>query len=40
VGDWVSMFAGLIIVLLPPMVVFLVLQRRIMGGMTIGALKG
>ena len=40
VGDWVSMFAGLIIVLLPTLIVFLILQRRIMGGMTIGALKG
>jgi len=40
VGDWVSMFAGLVIVLLPTVLVFLVLQRRIMGGMTLGALKG
>lgn len=39
-GDCVSMFAGLIIVLLPTVVVFLTLQRQIMGGMTIGALKG
>lgn len=39
-GDWVSMFAGLVMVLLPTLIVFLLLQRRIEGGMTVGALKG
>jgi len=39
-GDWVSMFAGLTIVLLPTLIVFLILQRRIVGGLTAGALKG
>jgi ABC-type glycerol-3-phosphate transport system permease component len=39
-GDWVSMFAGLMIVLLPTAVIFLIAQRRIVGGLTLGALKG
>ncbi len=39
-GDWVAMFAGLVIVFVPTLMVFLVLQRRIIGGLTVGALKG
>jgi len=39
-GDWGSMFAGLVIILVPATIVFLVLERRIVGGLTTGALKG
>lgn len=39
-GDWVSMIAGLNIAIIPTFIVFVILQRRITGGLTIGALKG
>ncbi len=39
-ADWVSMIAGLVIVLTPTFLFFLVFQNRIAGGLTAGALKG
>lgn len=37
---WTELFAGLVIVMLPLMAVFLLLQDRITAGLTVGALKG
>jgi ABC-type glycerol-3-phosphate transport system permease component len=39
-ADWASMIAGLVIVLVPTFLFFLVFQNRIAGGLTAGALKG
>lgn len=38
-GDWAVMMAGLVISVLPMFVVFLVLQRQFIGGLTQGAVK-
>ena len=37
---WTELFAGLVIVMLPLIVVFILLQNRITEGLTVGALKG
>lgn len=39
-GDWVSLFAGVIIVLLPCLIFFMLMSERIMEGLTVGAIKG
>jgi N-acetylglucosamine transport system permease protein len=39
-ADWTGLFAGLVIVMIPTIVFFLILQGRITRGMTVGALKG
>jgi N-acetylglucosamine transport system permease protein len=39
-ADWVGLLAGLVIVLIPSIGIFLLLQRRIVRGLTVGALKG
>jgi ABC-type glycerol-3-phosphate transport system permease component len=39
-ADWVGLFAGCVIVMLPTLLLFAVMSKRIMSGMTIGALKG
>ena len=39
-ANWTSMFAGLIIILVPTLIFFLIFQNRIIGGLTAGALKG
>jgi len=39
-ANWVGMLAGLIIVLLPSIIFFLILQKQIASGLTVGALKG
>lgn len=39
-GDWGSMMAGLIIILVPTLIFYLLFQNRIVGGLTAGALKG
>ena len=38
--DFGLMFAGLVIVLIPTLIVYAVLQRHITRGITVGALKG
>ena len=38
-GDWVSLFAGFVVVALPTLVVFLVMSRRVIEGLTMGAVK-
>ena len=39
-SDWGMAFAGLVLVMLPTLVVYIVLQRHIIKGITVGALKG
>lgn len=38
--DFGLMFAGFVIVLVPTLIIYLLLQRRLTGGITVGALKG
>jgi ABC-type glycerol-3-phosphate transport system permease component len=38
--DWGLMFAGLVIVMVPTLLVYLALQRQLTRGITVGALKG
>lgn len=38
--DWGHLFAAIVIVSLPPMIVFLALNKKIMEGVTMGAVKG
>lgn len=39
-ADWASLFAGMIIVLIPIMIIYLTFQKYIVKGMTAGAIKG
>jgi ABC-type glycerol-3-phosphate transport system permease component len=39
-GNWVALIAGLVLVMIPTFIVFVLLQRRITSGLTIGAVKG
>ncbi len=39
-ADWASLFAGMIIVLIPIMIIYLSFQQYIVSGMTAGAIKG
>lgn len=38
--DWGALFAGLVIVMLPTVIVYALLQKRITSGLTLGGLKG
>jgi N-acetylglucosamine transport system permease protein len=39
-SDWVTMFAGVLIAMIPSVIVFIFFQRWIMEGATLGAVKG
>ena len=39
-ADWVTLFAGVVIVLVPSVVIYLSLHQRITSGLTVGAIKG
>jgi ABC-type glycerol-3-phosphate transport system permease component len=39
-GDWVCLFAGFAIVIIPTLVVYILLSKQIIEGLTIGAVKG
>jgi ABC-type glycerol-3-phosphate transport system permease component len=39
-SDWVTMFAGVMIVMVPSIIFYMIFQRRIMEGATMGAMKG
>lgn len=39
-ADWTGLFAGFVMVLLPTIILFILLQDRVTEGMTVGALKG
>jgi N-acetylglucosamine transport system permease protein len=38
--DWGALFAGLVMVILPTLIVYMFFQRQITAGLTAGALKG
>jgi len=38
-GDWVGMFAGVVIMMVPIMIIFVLLSRRMISGITMGAIK-
>lgn len=38
-GDWVSLFAGFTVVIIPTLVIYIILSRRIIEGLTLGAVK-
>jgi raffinose/stachyose/melibiose transport system permease protein/N-acetylglucosamine transport system permease protein len=39
-GDWVALFAGVVIVLIPLFAFYVLMSERIIEGLTLGALKG
>lgn len=39
-ADWVGLFAAVVIVMLPTVVIYLILSERVMTGITLGAVKG
>jgi len=39
-SDWSGLFAAIVLVMLPTMLVYIVFQNRIQSGLTVGALKG
>ena len=39
-ADWTGLLAGLVIVMIPSITIFVLLRRYIVGGLTVGALKG
>lgn len=38
-SDWVSIFAGSVLVIIPTMILFIVLSERLISGITLGAIK-
>jgi raffinose/stachyose/melibiose transport system permease protein/N-acetylglucosamine transport system permease protein len=39
-SDWVGLFAGVVIVMLPTLVIYVILSERVLEGVTLGAVKG
>jgi len=39
-GKWVGLFASMTLTMIPVLVIFAVLQRQIVRGLTVGAIKG
>ena len=39
-ADWVGLFAGVVIVMLPTFVLFVLMSERVIAGITLGATKG
>jgi len=39
-ADWTALFAGMVIVMIPTMVIYLIFQKYITSGLTAGAVKG
>jgi N-acetylglucosamine transport system permease protein len=39
-ADWAGMFAGVVILMIPSVIIFILLSERITSGMTVGAVKG
>lgn len=39
-GDWAGVFASVVLVFVPTLLLFIVLSRRIMSGVTVGGIKG
>ena len=39
-GDWVSLFSGFVVSIFPLIVIYIIMSRRIIEGITVGAVKG
>jgi len=39
-SDWVTLFAGLAITMIPPIIMYILFQRKVMEGATLGGVKG
>ena len=39
-GNWAALFAAVVLVFLPTLIMFIFLSEKIMGGVTAGAVKG
>jgi N-acetylglucosamine transport system permease protein len=39
-ADWVGLFAAVVIVMLPTVLLYLLLSEKVMAGITLGAVKG
>jgi N-acetylglucosamine transport system permease protein len=39
-ADWTGLFAAVVIVMLPTVLIYVILSERIMAGITLGAVKG
>ena len=39
-ADWVGLFAAVVIVMLPTVLIFIILSEKVMSGITLGAVKG
>jgi ABC-type glycerol-3-phosphate transport system permease component len=39
-GDWVGLFAGFVVVIIPTSILYFLLSRRLIEGITLGAIKG
>jgi ABC-type glycerol-3-phosphate transport system permease component len=39
-GDWVSLFAGFVLITIPSAIVYIFFSKRVIAGLTLGALKG
>jgi N-acetylglucosamine transport system permease protein len=39
-GDWVGLFAGVVIVMVPTILLFILLSERLISSITLGAVKG
>ena len=39
-SDWVTLFAGLVITMIPPIIMYIMFQRKVMEGATLGGVKG
>lgn len=39
-SDWVTLFAGLVITMIPPIIMYILFQRKVMEGATLGGVKG
>lgn len=39
-SDWVTLFAGVLIAMVPPTILFILFQRKVMEGATLGSVKG
>jgi ABC-type glycerol-3-phosphate transport system permease component len=39
-GDWAGLLAGVVIVMVPTIILYIVLSERMIAGITMGAVKG
>jgi ABC-type glycerol-3-phosphate transport system permease component len=38
-GDWVSLMAGVVLVMIPTIILYVILSERMVSGITMGAVK-